>query len=48
MYQNEVLKLSTAGASVTIRGVVRASPVKAQPTEVRLAKEIIVHGGRTR
>jgi asparaginyl-tRNA synthetase len=41
-YQNEVLKLS-AGASVTIRGVVRASPSKGQPTEV-LAKEIIVHG----
>src|SRR5258708_27850430 len=41
-YQSEVLKLSV-GSSVTIRGAVRASPSKGQPTEV-LAKEIVVHG----
>src|SRR5437667_6651419 len=41
-YQNEVLKLS-AGCSVTVKGVVRASPAKGQPTEV-LAKEVVVHG----
>ena len=41
-YQSEILKLS-AGASVTVRGAVRASPSKGQPTEV-LAKEVVVHG----
>jgi asparaginyl-tRNA synthetase len=41
-YQGEVLKLSV-GSSVTVMGVVRASPAKGQPTEV-LAKEIVVHG----
>ena len=41
-YQSEVLKLS-AGCSVTVRGAVRASPAKGQPTEV-LAREIVVHG----
>ncbi len=41
-YQNEVLKLS-AGCSVAVKGVVRASPAKGQPTEV-LAKEIAVLG----
>src|SRR5437764_7078939 len=41
-YQSEVLKLS-AGCSVSVQGVVRASPAKGQPTEV-LAKEIVVHG----
>src|SRR5438046_5782907 len=41
-YQNEVLKLS-AGCSVSVNGVVRASPAKGQPTEV-LANEVVVHG----
>src|SRR5260370_12873825 len=41
-YQGEVLHLS-AGSSVTVEGVVRASPAKGQPTEVQ-AKTLIVHG----
>jgi asparaginyl-tRNA synthetase len=41
-YQNEVLKLSV-GSSVTVKGLVRASPAKGQATEVQ-AKEIVVHG----
>src|SRR5579859_7409731 len=41
-YESEVKHL-TAGCSVTVRGEVRASPAKGQPTEV-LAREIIIHG----
>jgi asparaginyl-tRNA synthetase len=41
-YQSEIHKLSV-GCSVTVHGVVRASPAKGQPTEVQ-AQEIIVHG----
>jgi asparaginyl-tRNA synthetase len=42
-YQNEVLKLSV-GSSVTVKGLVRASPAKGQATEVQ-ARELVVHGG---
>ena len=42
-YQSEVLHL-TAGCSVTVDGVVRASPAKGQATEVQ-AQAILVHGG---
>jgi asparaginyl-tRNA synthetase len=41
-YESEVKKLS-AGCSITVRGEVRASPAKGQPTEV-VAREIVVHG----
>ncbi|HWG43783.1 MAG TPA: asparagine--tRNA ligase [Gemmataceae bacterium] len=41
-YQSEILKLS-AGCSVTVDGVVRASPAKGQATEVQ-AQAITVHG----
>src|SRR6266851_9701862 len=41
-YQSVVLHLSV-GSSVTVEGVVRASPAKGQPTEVQ-AKAIVVHG----
>jgi asparaginyl-tRNA synthetase len=42
-YQSEILHL-TAGCSVTVDGVVRASPAKGQATEVQ-AQTIVVHGG---
>src|ERR1700726_2920101 len=41
-YQSEVLHLSV-GTSVTVEGLVRASPAKGQPTEVQ-AKSITVQG----
>ncbi len=41
-YQSEVLHLSV-GSSVSVEGVVRASPAKGQPTEVQ-AKAITIHG----
>src|SRR6516164_4816642 len=41
-YHNEVLHLSV-GSSVTVTGVVQASPAKGQPTEVR-AQSVVVHG----
>ena len=41
-YVSEVTKL-TAGSSVTIEGVIQASPAKGQPTEVK-AQRVIVHG----
>jgi asparaginyl-tRNA synthetase len=41
-YQSEILHL-TAGCSVTVDGVVRASPAKGQATEVQ-AQSIAVHG----
>jgi asparaginyl-tRNA synthetase len=41
-YQGEVLKLSV-GSSVTVTGVVQASPAKGQATEVR-AQTLVVHG----
>jgi asparaginyl-tRNA synthetase len=41
-YQSEVLHL-TVGCSVTVDGVVRASPAKGQPTEVQ-AQAITIHG----
>lgn len=42
-YETEVKHL-TAGSSVTIDGLVKASPAKGQPTEVQ-ATQVIVHGG---
>jgi asparaginyl-tRNA synthetase len=42
-YETEV-KLLTAGSSVTIEGLVKASPAKGQPTEVQAAR-VVVHGG---
>ncbi|HEY7308815.1 MAG TPA: asparagine--tRNA ligase [Gemmataceae bacterium] len=42
-YTSEILHL-TAGCSVTVDGVVRASPAKGQATEVQ-AQAIAVHGG---
>jgi asparaginyl-tRNA synthetase len=42
-YQSEILHL-TAGCSVTVDGVVRASPAKGQATEVQ-AQAVAVHGG---
>src|SRR5437588_4473592 len=41
-YEGAVLKLSV-GCSVTVTGVVRASPAKGQATEVQ-AREVVVHG----
>jgi asparaginyl-tRNA synthetase len=41
-YASEVLHL-TAGCSVTVTGLVKASPAKGQATEVQ-AREIVVHG----
>src|SRR5438128_6501837 len=41
-YQAEVLHLS-AGSSVTVEGVVQASPANGQATEVRAAR-VVVHG----
>jgi asparaginyl-tRNA synthetase len=41
-YHSEILHLSV-GASVSVEGVVQASPAKGQPTEVR-ASRIILHG----
>src|SRR4029077_12133184 len=41
-YQSEVLNL-TIGCSVTVDGLVKASPAKGQATEVQ-AKSITVHG----
>ena len=41
-YESEIKRLS-AGASVTVTGLVRASPGKGQPTEV-LAQRVLVHG----
>src|SRR5256885_14735581 len=41
-YQSEVLHL-TVGCSVTVEGLVKASPAKGQATEVQ-AKSITVHG----
>ncbi len=41
--RREILKLSV-GSSVTVTGLVRASPAKGQPTEVQAAT-IAVHGG---
>jgi asparaginyl-tRNA synthetase len=41
-YQSEILHL-TAGCSVTVEGVVKASPAKGQATEVQAAK-LTVHG----
>jgi asparaginyl-tRNA synthetase len=41
-YQNEILHL-TVGCSVTVDGVIRASPAKGQATEVQ-AQAITVHG----
>ncbi len=41
-YASEVLHL-TAGCSVTVHGLVKASPAKGQATEVQ-AREILVHG----
>src|SRR6476660_4432363 len=41
-YQSEVLHL-TAGCSVAVEGLVKASPAKGQATEVQ-AKSITVHG----
>jgi asparaginyl-tRNA synthetase len=41
-YQAEILHLS-AGASITVEGVVQASPARGQATEVR-ASRVIVHG----
>jgi asparaginyl-tRNA synthetase len=42
-YQSEVLHLAV-GSSVTVTGLVRASPAKGQPTEVQ-AQGLVVHGG---
>jgi asparaginyl-tRNA synthetase len=42
-YQSEILHLSV-GSSITVEGVVRASPAKGQPTEVQ-ARSITIHGG---
>ncbi len=42
-YATDVLHLSV-GSSVTVEGVVRASPAKGQPTEVQ-ATRVTVHGG---
>jgi asparaginyl-tRNA synthetase len=42
-YTSEILHL-TAGSSVSVEGVVRASPAKGQPTEVQ-ARRVVVHGG---
>jgi asparaginyl-tRNA synthetase len=42
-YDSQVLHL-TAGSSVTVTGLVRASPAKGQPTEVQ-AESVVVHGG---
>jgi asparaginyl-tRNA synthetase len=42
-YEAEVRKLAT-GASVTVQGIVRASPAAGQPTEVE-AERLTVHGG---
>jgi asparaginyl-tRNA synthetase len=42
-YQNEILKL-TVGSSVTIEGVVKASPAKGQATELQ-AQKVLMHGG---
>jgi asparaginyl-tRNA synthetase len=41
-YQSEILHLS-AGSSIGVEGVVRASPAKGQPTEVH-AKSVTLHG----
>lgn len=41
-YESDVRRLS-AGASVSVRGVVKASPAAGQPTELEAA-EILVHG----
>lgn len=41
-YKDEVMKLG-AGCSVSIKGEIRPSPAKGQPTEM-LASEILVHG----
>jgi asparaginyl-tRNA synthetase len=41
-YESEIKKL-TAGCSVTVRGLVKASPGKGQATEVQAA-EVVVHG----
>jgi asparaginyl-tRNA synthetase len=41
-YDSEILHLS-GGSSVTVTGLVRASPAKGQPTEVQ-AESIVVHG----
>jgi asparaginyl-tRNA synthetase len=41
-YQSEILHLS-AGSSISVEGVVRASPAKGQPTEVQ-AKSVTLHG----
>src|SRR4051812_41142858 len=41
-YETDVKKLTT-GCSITVKGLVRASPAKGQPTEVQ-AQEITVHG----
>src|SRR5438105_10332425 len=41
-YEGEVLKLSV-GSSVTVTGLVRASPAKGQATEVQ-ARSLAVHG----
>ncbi len=41
-YESEVKRL-TAGASITVEGVVRQSPARGQPTEVQ-AERIVVHG----
>jgi asparaginyl-tRNA synthetase len=42
-YQSQILHLSV-GSSITVEGVVRASPAKGQPTEVQ-ARTVTVHGG---
>jgi asparaginyl-tRNA synthetase len=42
-YTSEILHL-TAGSSVTVAGLVRASPAKGQPTEVQ-AQSVTIHGG---
>jgi asparaginyl-tRNA synthetase len=42
-YQSEILHLSV-GSSITVDGVVRASPAKGQPTEVQ-ARSITIRGG---
>src|SRR5487761_856035 len=41
-YESEIKKLG-AGCSVTVEGVVQASPAKGQETEVR-AERVVVHG----
>src|SRR5258708_32160316 len=42
-YHSEILHLSV-GSSITVEGIVRASPAKGQPTEVQ-AKSISIQGG---